>query len=156
MENASKALIIAGEILIALLILGILVYGYVNIKNLSQVDQDNIEIQQLTFFNKQYESYNKKLLRGVDVISIMNKAVDNNIKYENEVYYKIQIEFEIKEEIGTLKAGKYNIDNYLSTIKNNTELFTEFKRKIFDCTELKYSNDSGRVNYMKFVERIVT
>ncbi len=55
------------------------------------------------FFNKEYESYNRKLLRGVDVISAMNRAIDNNAKYTteqgyDEEYYKIDVEFIMKKK----------------------------------------------------------
>ena len=165
MENASKALIIAGEILIALLIITVIVWGYGNIRDLQNQSKTDEEIEQLAVFNKEYESYNKKLIRGVEVISLMNKAINNNAKYENEGYYKIQIEFELKEEIRSssvhLRTGVvYNIQNYINTIKNDLEpeigSFIQLKRRIFDCVKIEYNNDSGRVNYMKFVERKVT
>lgn len=166
MENASKALIMAGEILIALLILALVVYGYSNIRNLSASELTEKEIEQLAVFNKEYESYNRKLLRGVDVISVINKAIDNNKKYENDNYYTINIQFKMAEEVVYKKDGKtsttaFNINKYYNMndfeiIKNDTDAFTDFKRRIFDCTELKYNETSGRVNYMKFEERKMT
>ncbi len=166
MENASKALIMAGGILIALLILALLVYGYSNIRNLSARELTEKEIEQLTIFNKEYESYNRKLLRGVDVISVINKAIDNNKKYENDKYYTINIQFKMAEEVIYKKDGKtsttaFNINKYYNMnefdiIRNDTDAFTDFKRRIFDCTEVKYHEVSGRINYMKFEERKMT
>lgn len=160
MENASKALLIAGEILIAVLILGIIVYAYNNLSFFAKEQEEDTLKKQITAFNREYESYNRKLLRGVDVISVANKAISNNTKYENENYYYIQVEFEIIEAINVdgskLDVGTYNLNYYSSNIMNNSSIFTELKRKVFDCTKLDYNNQSGRVNYMKFVERNVT
>lgn len=173
MENASKALIIAGEILIALIIITAIVMGYRSIKGL-QTQKSTIEQQeQLSVFNKEYESYNRKLLRGVDVISVMNRAIDNNAKHENEEYYRINVEFTMKEALtyykytykengkdktdirtksGIFKVGqKYNLNNF-SEITGDNEAFTDFKRRIFDCTKMEYG-ESGRVNYILFEER---
>ncbi len=168
MENASKALLIAGEILIAILLLGVLVYGYNNLSYFMEDKQTDTQRQQLTAFNKQYESYNRKLLRGVDVISVMNKAISNNTKYEGESYYNIDVTFEMAEacvyykdskngiqkregvfEVGTI----YKMEEFSSKIPAGSEAFTDFKRRVFDCTEIKYNSTSGRVNYMHFKER---
>lgn len=81
MENASKALIIAGGILISILILSVLVYSFGNISQYFSSEEKVQQTEQLTTFNNQYESYNKKLLRGTDVISVINKAKDNNTRY---------------------------------------------------------------------------
>lgn len=173
MENAAKALIIAAEILIALIIITAIVMGYTSIQEL-QKEKSSIEKQeQLIVFNKEYESYNRKLLRGVDVISVMNRAIDNNSKYENEEYYRIDVEFIMKEELAYYKytykqngkeetsiatkkffkvGQKYNLNNF-SEISADAEAFTDFKRRIFDCTKMEYGKTSGRVNYILFEER---
>lgn len=166
MENASKALIMAGEILIGVLIIGILVYGYLNISSLNKTEQEAIKTEQLSAFNKEYESYNRKLIRGVDVISVMNKAIDNNKKYEEDDYYTINVQFKMAEPMVFQKDGKtsstitfdinrnYDMNDFY-LIKNNTDAFTDFKRRIFDCKEVRY-NKNGRINYMRFEERRMT
>lgn len=166
MENASKALIMAGGILISILIIGVVVYMFSTSSGLFTNKQTEEEIRQLKEFNDQYESYNRKLLRGTDVISVMNRVMDNNTKYGvkgyNEPNYLMQVEFEMKEAIVYTKAGtsearfnvgeRYNISSF-SNIKNSQDAFTDFKRRIFDCTEVKHHATTGRVNYMLFVER---
>lgn len=81
MENASKALYIAGSLLIALLVISLLVYTF---NNLGGVEEQKDEIayeESITAFNREYEAFNKKIMYGVDVISCINKAVSNNEKY---------------------------------------------------------------------------
>lgn len=166
MENASKALIMAGEILIGILVISLLVYGYTNIRSLNKEEQGGIKAEQLAAFNKEYESYNRKLIRGVDVISVINKVIDNNQKYEYDDY-TINIQFKMAEAMVFKKDGKtsstvtfdtnkiYNINDF-NTIKNNEDAFTDFKRRIFDCKEIRYNKDNGRINYMRFEERKMT
>lgn len=152
MENASKALIMAGGMLIALMIMALMVNTYQKKQNLFNQQQTQIQTQQLIAFNKEFESYNKKLLRGVEVVSLINRAISNNVKYENDKNYEIKIDFIIKEQADSLAPGNYNIEYYNKNIKDNSTAFTDLKRKIFKCSDLKYSSTSGRVNYMKFEE----
>ena len=78
MENASKALLIAGGILFALLIITVLLYMNQNIITIRQTEQEKIEVEQLQKFNQEYEVYNKKLMYGAEVMSLINKMKNNN------------------------------------------------------------------------------
>ncbi len=78
MENASKALIIVGSLLISVAILSLLVYTFSGIGGTEKRKDDQAESKSLMDFNAEYEAFNKKLMYGVDVISCINKAVSNN------------------------------------------------------------------------------
>ena len=80
MENASKALLMAGGVLIAILIIALLVYSFGTMGGYFDTENKEELAKQLKVFNDQYEVYNRKLLRGVDVISVINKVLDNNQK----------------------------------------------------------------------------
>lgn len=169
MENASKALLMAGGILIAVLTIGIVVYMFNSSSGFFESSEDIEATQQITAFNKQYESYNRKLLRGTDVISVMNKATDNNKKNKEESDLQIAIRFKLIESLGygigednkVVKKSEQLIinkeytqdNNQWLAIKNNEEAFTDFKRRIFNCTEIKYNENTGRVSSMLFVEQ---
>lgn len=175
MENASKALLMAGGILIAVLIIGLLVYMFNSSSQLFKTSEDIEQLEQIVAFNKEYEAYNRKLMRGTDIVSIINKANSNNTKYELLPEYKISVEFELIEELGYIKKevekdgktiiiidkgnrtilpGWYSNDgDKWDEIKNNAEAFTDFKRRVFDCTKVEYSNETRRVNKMYFKER---
>ena len=92
MENASKALLMAGGILIAVLIIGVLIYSFGTMSGYFSAEQDIEAAQQLKIFNDQYESYNRKLLRGTDVISVMNKAININIYVQ---FFYVDISFQL-------------------------------------------------------------
>lgn len=99
MENASKALLIAGGVLIAILIVSVLVVT-LNIVNSNQKTREKaLATEQLAEFNQKYEAYNKKALRGTDIITLMKMAIENNNKMEvadvGEQYF-INIRLELK------------------------------------------------------------
>ena len=78
MENASRALIMAGSVLIALMIIGALLLMF---NNLSNYQQTNIETEaqaQVVRFNNGYTTYNRKNVRGSDLYSLLNKVIDYN------------------------------------------------------------------------------
>ena len=82
MENASKALIIAGAILLAILIisLGILIYNQA-----SSVVQSNamsqVEIQQ---FNQQFTQYEGPSVKGSTVRALYQAVLANNVSQDSD------------------------------------------------------------------------
>lgn len=57
MENASKALVMAGGILLSVLILGLAMMVFRNISDLEGVKQDSEAQEQALEFNKRYEMF---------------------------------------------------------------------------------------------------
>lgn len=190
MENASKALLMAGGILIALLIISLFVYMFTSASDIFETKENIERTAEIEEYNKQYESYNRQLLRGTDLISLMNKVISDNSKYEDEgnitiKEYQITIKFKLVEDLAIyeyepyyengvkkyrvkasgkgsyLKAGKeYSVykegDNAYSALTTKygdiNESFDDFKRRIFDCTNIHY-NKYGRVDLIEFEER---
>ncbi len=168
MENAAKAIIISGGIFFAIALLTFGVYTYTSLNRLANEQDAQTEQQQLVNFNKSYEAYNKSIMYGTDLISVINKANDNNTLYDDDTY-KITITFEIKttniyaydqDEGERINQGEiikfetiYTNDDYKeSVIANNSNAFDDFKRRLFKCTGVGYSNVTGRINSMSFVE----
>lgn len=166
MENASKALIMAGGIFLAIALITFGVYTYSSLNKLAKSQDEKTEQQQLVDFNKSYEAYNKSIMYGTDLITVMNKANDNNEMYDNDEIYRITITFKLKE-IGiyaynqeTRKRDKKNdlkfdveYDNVNYTnFKNNDDMFDDFKRRLFKCTKVEYNKNTGRISNMDFEE----
>lgn len=110
MENASKALIMAGGVLIAILIISLFVYMFTSMSGVFQTQEDIKVVAEIEEYNKQYESYNRKLLRGTDIITLINKTISNNIKYQDEdtiAEYKVTITFTLKEDLAAYKYVEY-------------------------------------------------
>ena len=105
MENASKALIIAGAILLAILIisLGIMIYqqasGVVNNNSMTEVD--------VSTFNSKFEQYLGSNVRGAQVNALINTVNTNNMS-QDDTSKKVTI---TGNDTNTEKATNY-VKNY--------------------------------------------
>lgn len=90
MENASKALIIAGAILLAILIisLGIMIYnqasGVVNNNSMSEVD--------ISTFNQKFTQYEGDHVRGAQVNALLEQIRTNNVTYSDDNSRKVSVD----------------------------------------------------------------
>lgn len=109
MENASKALIMAGSMLIALMILGALLLMFSNLSSYQEVHTQSTREAQVIEFNNQFETYNRTDVRGNDLLSLVNRAINynrtnsykgtgNSDKGQEIGYTPIEIEFDIKDD----------------------------------------------------------
>lgn len=96
MENASKALIIAGAILISILIVGLGVIIYNNVAGTAK--SSNLDEQAITAHNQPFESYFGKTVSGANVKALLTKAAaNNNAAIANEepdgnlVFFKVDV-----------------------------------------------------------------
>lgn len=51
-----------------------------------EATQDDSIQKEISVFNTGFEAYNKKIMYGADIISVLNKAIDNNKTYGVEFY----------------------------------------------------------------------
>ncbi len=126
MENASKALVIAGGVIIAVMILATLLYASKTWNIIPQAEDTTLAQKQLMAFNQQYESYARDALYGVDLISILNKAIDNNEKYNVKPgeLMSVNVEFIIKNDIeGTIITKRH----YTSGNKKGEDIIIDSK-----------------------------
>lgn len=163
MENATKALLMAAGILIAIMTISALVLMYNRITEISKINDDQLKTEQLVAFNQEFEAFNRKDLYGSQIISVMNKMLDNNEKYRrlDEPNYEMEmsVTFVIKDDVfnkkkeGTIYSSLSTLKAKIDEVERNTVSgMTEFKRKIFKCTSLQYNEETGRVNKMTFEE----
>ena len=75
MENATKALLIAGGVLISIILISLLVRTYGNISNIKNQEITEKELQQIESENKEYTKYIGKTVYGTEVITVINRAV---------------------------------------------------------------------------------
>ena len=134
--------------IIAVLFVIVLIAVIVIMVNIRNEQKKKLE---LDAYNLPYEEYNTDNLNGLDVITVINKAINNNEKNNIE-----------KDE-----NGKYVDDGQVSirvfvTIGDNTynmerinelgrESFIEyFGTNSFRCEEIKYHEESGKVSEITF------
>lgn len=80
MENASKALIIAGAILLAILIIALGVFIFQRAQN-SASDLGGLDETKVQSVNQKYENYEGSSVTGSDVRALMTKVRTNNNTY---------------------------------------------------------------------------
>ena len=84
MENASKALIIAGAILLAILLIGLGVFIYNQASNtVKDTGMDQLEVAK---FNEQFEPYINKVITGTTARSLIQTIESSNFVSEPQVY----------------------------------------------------------------------
>lgn len=131
-------------ILMFIIILTILVIMLINIKS------NNMQLQQI---NDEYEYYTKKYIFGTELVTLINKAIDNNKKlgvekdkdgfyinnYTNSILINIQMQN--SEE-------PYQMEKIFAL---GTETFIElFNSSRFECIDVKYHKNTGRISEIIF------
>lgn len=123
MENASKALIMAGSILMSLMVIGSLVFMYQKLTGVEQAKNDADEISKLSDYSQKFEQYNK-IIYGSELMSLANLQEDYNKRQaEEKGYEEITITVTVKKSIsGTtyFSAGTKAI-SFILTDKNSVE-----------------------------------
>lgn len=108
--------------------------------------------------NSYFEQYKDKELNGLDVATIINKAIDENTK--NKIQ-KDEKGIFISNDENSLEVEIYMLDNEtiykMETIYNGgTEQFVQYYSNInFKCSKIEYHEKTGRVKYL-FFEQIQT
>lgn len=118
--------------------------------NYRQVQSKKNEIKK---FNLEYEYYNtKEDLCGVDITTVINKAVNNNEKYEVQKdengYYISNDENSVKIYITLINTSKtYEMERIKEIgLESFVAFFGEVK---FKCTDMKY-HSNGKISEMTF------
>ena len=137
MENVSEALIMAGGILLAMMTLVLLVSLAGNLSILGEAQFTEEEIQRLNAWNAEWEAYNKQVLYGADVLTVFNKAEQNNEDYDNNALYNVNVT--VKDKDGNNVA---DIKNYIEDESRKTNIFT--------CETMTSNNQTGRIQDIVF------
>ena len=167
MENASKALIMAGGILIAILVIGALLLMFNNIGDYEKNKSSEKKSSQLAKFNEDFERYvNEDTIYGTDLISLANKIIDYNKKVENGgssnyIDYTTEMQLFIdkledfsskygKETFGVAKDWTITNDMSQYDVKNNSSFkIATFKKS----KEPKYENGQIKILYFEFYKK---
>lgn len=131
MENASKALLIAAGMFLAVLLLSLLVGLYNQISGFYAQQHDFIEMEQTQKFNARFENYNRDDIRGSDLISLMNRVIDYNATesyFEGTGYERIKVTITLvndgENKNDVFKQFKYETDDGTSTNQYLTKTIT--------------------------------
>lgn len=130
-------------ILIVIIVVGIFILNYKNFEK-QKIDIEN--------FNFGYEKYNKANLNGLDVTTLINKAISNNEKYaiskNEEGLYILDDENSIEIYITMIIDGKtYRMESINK--KGTTSFASYFGQVNFKCTDITY-HKNGKIASMTF------
>lgn len=125
MENASKALIMAGGILIAIIIMSIGVYLFVSFGGTGKEIQQKIDSRVLAEFNNNFLQYeNNKEITIHDIVSLANFAKKNNSDFGykkeniNNPYY-IEVFLDDRDVVANQRELTF-VDDYTTIIQKNS------------------------------------
>lgn len=85
MENASKALLMAGGLLAGILVITSLTIMWSKMSGVKASQSGNVKTEQLAEFNATFDSYANETVMGTDILSLFNKVVSNNQKRDDDV-----------------------------------------------------------------------
>ena len=108
--------------------------------------------------NAEFEQYKDREIYGIELGTLINKAIDKNTKNEIEKDDKGRF---IQNDENSIEIEIYMLDNdttyKMETLYNaGTEEFVQHYRNIkFKCSKIEYHQNTGRVKYLYF-EQIQT
>ena len=145
MENASRALVIAGGVLLSLIIIGVVMFAYRGITSLQKEKDISLSNEQVSKINEQIEKYTKKsVIYGSEVLSICNAIEDYSRKYpESEGYPKITaiIKANGANNVELFFKDEYNDEEY------NDEQYNSTQRLKGDYdSAIKTRDDKGKIS----------
>lgn len=130
MENASKALLIAGGVLIALIIMSLLVVTFTKIGDYQKSQSTSSKESELAKFNRDFERYTEGEIKGVDIVSLINKIHDYNTKKESilggdSATDSTAIDYNIKMELTVSGLDAFNTKYAYKGDTSNDQLFKQ-------------------------------
>lgn len=132
MENASKALLIAGEILIGMLVVSIIILMYISYRDFASSYSESLATTEIRKFNTNFTKFEGRTDISIGEIVSLYNFIENYNKGKEEATIDIKIngiELTAGTEIENIK--KYSDDNFRVNI-------------------IKYNEDSGLVQLISF------
>lgn len=161
MENASRALLMAATVLVAILVASVGVALFSSFAGSSKDIIDRIEESKISQFNNNFFKYYgaNQEVTAHDVITMVNIARSNNAQYglESESSYSHSSPY-IRIQVRNINNFEKKTESYYAQfIKDNMLIEDEdgklTKTKLFKCTKIITSNETGRVIFVKIEDK---
>ena len=141
MENASKALIMAGGVLVALMIIMITVYLVQAAGGLSQTYYNKLEQDRINAYNDKFYRFCKNI-NGQEMVTLINLMAEINEKEERKISLYIS-----GHEVSNIKDISNN-QNAIIEILNKTDISTTAS-PMYEFKSMEYYDD-GYLKAIKF------
>ena len=91
-SNASKALLMAGGVLISMMVIGLAVATYSHAQDLARANEESLSASQIESFNRFYTAYRTTYtgpssIRCVDAVNVLNRAIEDEVEVVNSSAY---------------------------------------------------------------------
>lgn len=140
MENASKALIIAGAILLSILLIGVGMYIYNSSMGNIEGAIGQMESQEIDMFNSQFTSYEGTKVKGSQVKALLGTIISNNTTYEDYPFKLVSVsttgitglstQLSANNDPNTLSQTR----SYINTVATYTVVFSTTSGLITGCS----------------------
>ena len=133
-------------ILLLIIFLCIIVYFFVTFNNIK------VTQRQVQKFNAEFEQYKDKEAMGTDIATLINKAIDNNDKYNVEKKDDIYVNNEndsVRVFVKLKDDGQHFDMERISTV-GMSEFVKNFGLQIFKCTKINYHNKTKKISEIYF------
>lgn len=149
MENASKALVMAGGVLISILVASFMIFVLRKAGSMSAEYDIQMSDNELAKFNSQFEAYARDNNTFFDVITVANLAYDNNKKNgwdeQNGITVEIYEGGNLKYSILPSKIEKNHF--FKGNDKNNSiYIYNEPQRDLGDKSIIDYYTEMNLVS----------
>lgn len=128
MENASKALLMAGGVFIAILLLTLFSYLFTQMGQSTGKIYDNMEKHKIAEFNQQFLNYEGRNLTAQEVATLINMAINSN---SNK---KFLTTIEVLVDSTNFATSAYKNEEWL-----NDELTSN---KTYKCTKVNINSET--------------
>ncbi len=157
MENASRAMIIAGGILIGMLIIGALAYMFTELGNYQSDQVDKLEVEQLAEFNEQFLTYDRDNVTIMELKSLYNKIESSNEQYNDKNFNVTLTIKDTQPPMNSLIDSKEVEKLAVDLIKlSSSSIPTAAKENAkFESVEIKF-RDNGTIQEMIFEDQTKT
>ena len=138
MENAAKALLIAGAVLIAVMLFSLFSYLFTRMGNSTSKIYNIMNQHEIAEFNQQFLNYNGgNNLNSQDVATILNLVQDNN--------KRMKWDFEIEVTLNGQICTDQNVLTFLSESNDNPQ------EEHYECN-VTINTQSGLVNKIELTK----
>ena len=140
MENASKAIIIAGAVMITIMLLGLAMLIFNAARDslgVAGVQIDSIIVQE---YNAQYQAYDKEFVTGIEVKECISEVLYNNANSTNDNIFVTGLSVEYRD--GSIdEYVSITNDNGVKTVVNNKVPLSNISNSSRFTTNLIIGND---------------
>ena len=108
------------------------------------------EYSQILRENAEYEQYKEKDIYGIELATLINKAIDQNTQnVESENSNSIEIEIYLQDNEQTYKMEAF----YNTGIQQFIKYYGNIK---FKCSKIEYNEKTGRIKYLLFEQNVTS